>query len=133
MAILSRVLDSLLFLFITLLLIYDYFPTFFLNEVLPEHVIFLLLLSMLFINVFNKNKQPSSEKDSFKSQLFVLLYVFMLMFVLNLAGGESTVGLSFENRIFWIVVFIALVQLVVQWKRMKREGLQRGQGRNELG
>ncbi|WP_098442666.1 hypothetical protein [Bacillus sp. es.036] len=133
MAILSRILDGVLFLFITLLLIYDYFPTFFLNEVLPEHVIFLLFLGMFFINVFNKNKQPFPEKDSFKSQLFVLLYVFMLMFVLNLAGGESTVGLSFENRIFWIVVFIALIQLVVQWKRMKREGLERDQGNNVLG
>ncbi|WP_273833890.1 hypothetical protein [Guptibacillus sedimenti] len=123
---LYRVLDGFLFLFITLLLIYDYFPTFFLKEVIPQNVIFLLLLGMLFINAINKNKQTSPEKDMFKSQLVFLLYVFILMFALNLAGGESTVGLSFENRIFWIVVSIALVQLVVQWKRMKREGLERG-------
>ncbi len=126
MAILSRVLDGFLFLFITLLLIYDYFPTFFLKEVFPQYVIFLLLLGMLFINAINKNKQTSPEKDTFKSQLSFLLYVFILMFVLDLAGGESRVGLSFENRIFWIVVFIALVQLVVQWKRMRLEGLERG-------
>lgn len=132
MAIISRILDGFLFLFITLLLIYDYFPTFVLKEVLPPYVIFLLLLGMLFINAINKNKQTPPEKDAFKSQLLVLLYVFILMFVLNLAGGESTVGLSFESRIFWLVVFIAIVQLGFQWKRMKREGLEKGQGGNEL-
>ncbi|MCA0993328.1 hypothetical protein [Pseudalkalibacillus hwajinpoensis] len=113
MAILFRILDGFLFLFITLLLIYDYFPTFFLKEVLPQYVIFLLLLGMLFINAINKNKQMSPVKDTFKSQLFFLLYVFILMFVLDLAGGESTVGLSFENRIFWLVVFIAMAGLFI--------------------
>ncbi|WP_166000555.1 hypothetical protein [Bacillus sp. Cs-700] len=133
MAILSRVLDGFLFLFITLLLIYDYFPTFFLKEVFPQNVMFLLLIGMLFITAFNKNKHPTPEKESFRAQLLVLLYVFILMFVLNLAGGESTVGLSFENRIFWIVVIIALIQLGVQWKRMRRERLKKDQGRNVLG
>ena len=88
---------------------------------------------MLFITAINKNKQPSPEKDSFKSQLFVLLYVLILMFVLNLAGGESSVGFTFENRILWIVVFIALVQLGIQWKRMRKEKLDNTHQRNELG
>ena len=109
---------------VTLLLIYDYFPTIGLTEVLPLRVLFWLLIGTVVVIALVKTTANATEKGSFQWQLFILIYVFLLIAFLGWAGGESTVGISFKDPLFWMVSFIALVQLGFQWKRMRREKWQ---------
>ena len=109
---------------VTLLLIYDYFPTSGLTEVLPQRVLFWFLIGTVVMIALVKTTANATEKSSFQWQLFILIYAFLLIACLGWAGGESTVGISFKDPLFWMVSFIALVQLGFQWKRMRREKWQ---------
>ncbi len=120
----TKALDGFFFLFITLLLIYDYFPNLILKEMISKDIIIWIIVGTVLISFFFKEAKNHTAEASFKSQLFGLIYIFFLMIALKIAGGESSVGISFDSGFFYIVLIIALVQLVIQWKKMRESKLE---------
>ena len=82
------------------------------------------MVGTVLIGFFFKQAKNYTAEASFKSQLFGLIYFLFLMVVLRIAGGESSVGISFDSGFLYLVLIIALVQLVIQWKKMRQEKVE---------
>lgn len=91
------------------------------NDLFPQRILYWLLIGTVLVLALVKTTNNESEKSSFQWHLFFLIYVFLLIACLEWAGGESTVGISWKDPLFWMVSFIALIQLGIQWKKMRRE------------
>ena len=86
-------------------------------------MIFGVLIGMGLLSSFFKNS-GTTERNSFILQIFIVVYVLMLLLVLNAVGGESTLGISLNEPFLWVAVFITIVQLGFQWKRVIEEKWQ---------
>ncbi|WP_283152746.1 hypothetical protein [Guptibacillus hwajinpoensis] len=117
----AKAIEGLLLFSITMLLIYDYFPDMSLQETFPSSILLLLLFGGVVASFLFKRLREYTVKELFQSQLFMIVYLLFLLAVLKLAGGESTLGISFSNLGVWAIVIISLLQLVVLWKKLKRE------------
>lgn len=117
----AKAIEGLFLFSITLLLIYDYFPDMSLQETLPSSVLLLLMFGTVVASFLFKRLREYTVKELFQSQLFMIVYLLFLLAVLKLARGESTLGISFSHLGVWVVVIISLLQLVILWKKLKRE------------
>ena len=117
----AKAIEGLFLFSITVLLIYDYFPNVSLKERLTPTILLSLMFGTVVALFLLKSFREYTVKELFKSQLFTLVYLLFLLGVLKLAGGESTLGISFSHLGVWVVVIISLLQLVVLWKKLKRE------------
>ncbi|MGG1686541.1 hypothetical protein [Pseudalkalibacillus sp. NRS-1564] len=117
----AKAIEGLFLFSITMLLIYDYFPDMSLQETFPSSILLLLLFGAVVASFLFKRLREYTVKELFQSQLFMIVYLLFLLAVLKLAGGESTLGISFSNLGVWAIVIISLLQLVVLWKKLKRE------------
>lgn len=119
--VLAKAIEGWFLFSITMLLIYDYFPNVSLKESLTPTILLSLMYGTVVVLFLLKRFREYTVKELFKSQLFTLIYLLILLVVLKLAGGESALGISFSHLGVWIVVIISLLQLVVLWKKLKRE------------
>ncbi|MGE6299895.1 hypothetical protein [Guptibacillus hwajinpoensis] len=119
--VLAKAIEGLFLFSITVLLIYDYFPNVSLKERLTPTILLSLMFGTVVALFLLKSFREYTVKELFKSQLFTLVYLLFLLGVLKLAGGESALGISFSHLGVWVVVIISFLQLVVLWKKLKRE------------
>ncbi|MGE6204518.1 hypothetical protein [Guptibacillus hwajinpoensis] len=117
----AKAIEGLFLFSITVLLIYDYFPNVSLKERLTPTILLSLMFGTVVALFLLKSFREYTVKELFKSQLFTLVYLLFLLGVLKLAGGESALGISFSHLGVWVVVIISFLQLVVLWKKLKRE------------
>ena len=117
----AKAIEGLFLFSITLLLIYDYFPDMSLQETFPSSILLLLMFGTVVASFLFKRLREYTVKELFQSQLFMIVYLLFLLAVLKLAGGESTLGISFSHLGVQVIVIISLLQLVVLWKKLKRE------------
>ncbi|MRH45099.1 hypothetical protein GH741_20875 [Aquibacillus halophilus] len=95
---------------ITLLLIGDYFSTFVLANGISKWIL-LIVIVVLFTRSkrWNRKDNPTS---GYKWHLFLILYTVLIIGILTLLGGKSQVGISFYNPFFWIIMGIAMLEMV---------------------
>ncbi|MDO6654652.1 hypothetical protein [Anaerobacillus sp. 1_MG-2023] len=117
----AKAIEGLFLFSITLLLIYDYFPDMSLQETFPSSILLLLMFGTVVASFLFKRLREYTVKELFQSQLFMIIYLLFLLAVLKLVGGESTLGISFSNLGVQVIVIMSLLQLVVLWKKLKRE------------
>lgn len=103
--------------FLTILLAYDYFA------VLPDIIkipqfVFQVTFFVLFI-ISMIIGRDEDDSNSWKWQVFIIVYIVTLMLVFSLLGGKSSVGISFSNTEFWIVLGISLIQIYIEWRKQK--------------
>lgn len=95
----------------SLLLAYDYFP--FINELIeiPKIVFIGIFIGFFIINlIMNRKIEDGKENRSeLKWNLFIILYIIAVMIIFSLLGGGTSVGISFSNILFWIVLGITLI------------------------
>lgn|SRR5699024_6048524 len=114
MKILNTVVDVILVAILTIALYLDFFP----RPYLPDwfSLIFWSALLLLMISVFLNKMVKVTEKDSNNFTFFLGLYIFILIIVFSLTGGESSSGISLSNPIIWII-FIA--GLFYDWRNLR--------------
>lgn len=103
--------------FLTILLAYDYFA------VLPDIIkipqfVFQVTFFVLFI-ISMIIGRDEDDSNSWKWQVFIIVYIVTLMLVFSLLGGKSSVGISFSNTVFWIVLGISLIEIYIEWRKQK--------------
>lgn len=113
-----RYLNGLFVFCLTIIIAYDYFPNVSRMVTIPKLVIIFLLIDLLFISMLFEWKIRVDDKDALKWQVFITTYILFLMGLFTVLGGQSTVGMSFDNGFFWIVLFISLLKIISLWKKI---------------
>lgn len=103
----------------TLLFAYDYFPSISQIVEVPKSVFIFLLIGLVLVSLFLNRGRNVDNKDTLKCQIFITGYIFFLMGLFTILGGESATGISFSNGFFWLVLVISLFEMLSQWKKVK--------------
>ena len=85
---------------------------------IPKLVIIFLLIGLLLVGMLFEWKIRVDDKDALKWQVFITTYILFLMGLFTVLGGKSTVGMSFNNGFFWLVLLISLLKIISQWKKV---------------
>ena len=84
----------------------------------PKLVIIFLLIGLLLVGMLFEWKIRVDDKDALKWQVYITTYILYLMGLFTVLGGKSTVGMSFNNGFFWLVLLISLLKIISQWKKV---------------
>ncbi len=104
---------------LTLLLIYDFFPVFFLSNIISPEVLLGVMIG-LFLSILFKKDRHADHGPKFKEQLFSTLYLLSLVGMLTALGGRSTIGISLNNVFLWIVLLLSCYHTFSYWKKAKQ-------------
>lgn len=104
---------------LTILIAYDYYPNVSDIVKVTESSIVFLLIGLLLVSILFERKISIDGKVVLKREVFITTYILFLMGLFTVLGGKSAVGMSFTNGIFWIVLLIALLKIITQWKKVK--------------
>jgi hypothetical protein len=104
---------------ITLLLIYDFFPVFFLSDIVSPEVLLWVMIGLFFSVLFKKNSHTNHD-PRIKEQLFYTFYLLSIVGVLTALGGRSTIGISFNDVFLWIVLILSCYHIFSYWKKAKQ-------------
>lgn len=85
---------------------------------IPKLVIIFLLIGLLLVGMLFEWKIRVDDKDALKWQVYITTYILYLMGLFTVLGGKSTVGMSFNNGFFWLVLLISLLKIISQWKKV---------------
>lgn len=113
-----RYLNGLFVFCLTIIIAYDYFPNVSQIVEVPKLVIIFLLIGLLLVGMLFEWKIRVDDKDALKWQVFITTYILFLMGLFTVLGGKSTVGMSFNNGFFWLVLLISLLKIISQWKKV---------------
>lgn len=103
----------------TYLLIMDFFPH--LDGFEMGKWIALGVIAVVFLSGgFAANKEDNKRLEA-KWMLFSTIYIILLLFVLPLLGGKSTMGVSLDNPIVLLLLAITVVQMMIKVSRSKKE------------
>ncbi|TDL88587.1 hypothetical protein E2R55_15480 [Vibrio vulnificus] len=104
---------------LTLLLIHDFFPVFFLSDIVSPEVLLGIMIG-LFLSVLFKKDRHVDHGAKFKEQLFSTLYLLSLVVLLTALGGRSTIGISLKDVFLWIVLLLSCYHTFSYWKKTKQ-------------
>lgn len=103
----------------TVLFAYDYVPSISQIVEVPKSVFIYLLIGLVLVSIFFNRGRNVDNKDSLKWHIFIIGYIFFLMGLFTIFGGDSAAGISFGNGFFWIVLLISLFEMLSEWKKVK--------------
>ncbi|MDP1418264.1 hypothetical protein Q8G35_07555 [Peribacillus simplex] len=104
---------------ITLLLIYDFFPVFFLSDIFSPEVLLGVMIG-LFLSVLFKKDGRADHGAKFKEQLLYTFYLLSVVGVLTALGGRSAIGISLNDVFLWIVLLLSCCHIYSYWKKAKQ-------------
>jgi len=116
--------DLLFMLILTIILVFDYFPSPMFTKILPQaaFVLFVSVIGLLFIlSIIIRIRSEEKIAEGLIGQLILTVYIVVVMTILSLLGGESTSGVSFSNWIFWGVLSLSLFEIYSRWKKVKQK------------
>lgn len=116
-----RAIDRAFLVLLTILLVYDYFPNIFIKNIIPSNVCLLLIIVLFLVSLILKRYRSTDNLEIFKYHLFSTIYIFLLMLLLNVLGGQSMSGISFKEGGFWIVLSISGIEIFYQLKKVKED------------
>ncbi|WP_456279186.1 hypothetical protein [Bacillus sp. AK128] len=103
----------------TILFAYNYFPNIPLANHIPNGLLISLILGLFLFSLIFKKYRETNNKEILKWQVFMTIYIFFLMGLFTILGGQSSSGLSFDNGFLWIVFLFSLFEMYSQWKKVK--------------
>ncbi|MED3907681.1 hypothetical protein [Peribacillus simplex] len=104
---------------ITLLLIYDFFPVFFLSDIVSPEVLLGVMIG-LFLSVLFKKDGHADNGARIKEQVFYTLYLLSVVGVLTALGGQSAIGISLTDVFLWIALLLSCYHTFSYWKKAKQ-------------
>lgn len=110
--------SALLLVIISFLMYKDFFPegeTYALSFAIFVYCAYLLCHYML-------GRVPSLSKEvkDIISQALLTVYFVLLIFVFTILNGKSSVGISFNNIFFWLVLLLVIIELISRWRKVER-------------
>ncbi|NBI29002.1 hypothetical protein ERL59_08525 [Chengkuizengella sp. YPA3-1-1] len=104
-------------LYITILLIFDYFPVISLEI---TKIFTWIFIAIIIVSIIFGRKKVKDNINEVIIQIFINIYVIFLMGLLTILGGKSTLGISFDNGFFWIIFLLSFFDIFSQWKKIKK-------------
>ena len=109
---------------LTLLFVYDYFSDIFLAGLIPKGVLIAIMIGLILFSMVFKKYRKTSNEVNLRWGVISTLYILLLMGILTILGGSSSVGISFENPFLWVVLMISIFDTFRDWKKVKSEEAQ---------
>ncbi|WP_221568434.1 hypothetical protein [Alkalihalobacillus sp. TS-13] len=110
---------SMLALF-SFLIVLDYFPDLPIIEAIPRNVVIFGIFGLILIALIFSVSINQDDLSVLKWQMGMMLYLLGLIAVLTILGGESSVGLAFDNYALWVVVGISITDILNRWRKIKK-------------
>ncbi|MCG7343652.1 hypothetical protein MHZ92_05880 [Sporosarcina sp. ACRSL] len=112
----KKVALALLLFTLSFLLYKDFFPE---GETAVLGIAIIVFLTYCLSHYkLGKSTKHSKEKKQVISQLFLTIYLVLLIFVFTIFKGKSSVGISFDNIFFWLVLMITIIELITRWRKV---------------
>lgn len=105
----------------TVLLAYDFFPEISNILAVPRALVIFLLIAIFILSILFARDKDGHSKRSLKWEIFIIAYILGVMGLFTFLGGESSVGLSFNNEIIWIVAAISVFDIFQRWRKRNKE------------
>ncbi|MGE7837309.1 hypothetical protein ABE042_09195 [Viridibacillus arvi] len=105
---------------LTILFVMDYFSQLEIFSVIPKKHIVIFILILLVISFLPIKQSNSNALDEFKWDAFLVGYIILTIIVMQLLGGESSSGISFNNGFVWLVLLITVWELRSKWRKVKQ-------------
>ncbi|MDM5358462.1 hypothetical protein [Peribacillus sp. ACCC06369] len=99
------------------LMIFDYFPHIVFNDI-PETALTFGIISVAIIYIVLNRKTEKECEHSLIVEAVFIFYTLVLIGVLTLMGGESTVGISLKNPILWFVLLLTIVDMTLRYRKI---------------
>ncbi|MFC3038697.1 hypothetical protein ACFOGI_00330 [Virgibacillus xinjiangensis] len=113
-----KVINALLVVIITIFLVKDFFPEWNGLAFIPSWTVLpIVLITYLMSNLPGSTEED--ERDDGKMDIFLVLYLFVLIGVLAMLGGNSENGIT-SSFVFWIVVGISVFHIFRKQRTRKR-------------
>lgn len=109
----------LILLAMTVLIAYDFFPTFNNLIIIPKSLLITLIIIIVLVSIFLNRTQKEESIEILHYQFITLLYLFMLIVLFTILGGSSQVGITLRNPATWFVIAISVFEIFQQKKRAK--------------
>lgn len=116
-----KITDLILYIALTSLVVYDFFPDVFLPNIVPGKWVLWLIIGLIVLSLTFKYLHDPDKKESIAEQIFSLLYFFSLIVVLTLLEGTSTSGLGLNDIGIWIATVIAIWKIVTSIRKRKTD------------
>lgn len=101
-----KILENIIIpLFLSILLVYDFFPSLQNIFYIPRSLLIALMLIAIVLFA-NKNK----EKTSVKFKVFITVYLLALTALLTALGGHSLSGISIKNPLIWMIAIVTVLE-----------------------
>ncbi|KON67612.1 hypothetical protein AKG34_01245 [Peribacillus butanolivorans] len=107
-----------IFLLFSGLMIFDYFPNIVFNDMSKTTMTIGIIAVVIIYLVINRKTDEDNEKNSFIGEAAFILYTLVLIGVLTLMGGKSTVGISLNNPILWFVLLLTIVDMTLRYRKI---------------
>lgn len=106
-----------IFLLFSFLMIFDYFPHPVLKDI-PKTVLTIGVVSLAVVYIVINRKTEKDCENSLIGEAVLIFYMLVLIGVLTVMGGKSTVGISLNNPMLWFVLLLTIVDMTVRYRKM---------------
>ena len=113
----SKYSDFIVHIFLTLLLVYDFFPDSFLSNLIPLQLNIWIFSGLFIISIFSKRSHHSDDKVTTKGQILSLIYFISVILTLTYLGGESASGLEMDDIRFWIILAVSIGEIISKTRK----------------
>ncbi len=104
---------------LTILIIYDFFPELINIINIPHNILVYLMLFTFLLGIVLGGKKKDTNKADLYRNIASLLYLIILVNILTIFGGLSSVGISMKSPTTWIVIAVALYDILRTNKKIR--------------
>ena len=113
----SKYSDFIFHIFLTLLLVSDFFPDSFLSNLIPMKLNIWIFSGLFISSILSKRSHHSDDKVTTKGQILSLIYLISIILTLTYLGGESASGLEMDDIRVWIILAISIGEIISKTRK----------------
>ncbi|MED3785966.1 hypothetical protein P4576_01700 [Peribacillus frigoritolerans] len=106
-----------IFLLFSFLMIFDYFPHLVLKDI-PKTALTIGMISLAVVYIVINRKTEKDCENALIGEAVFIFYMLVLIGLLTVMGGKSTVGISLNNPMLWFVLLLTIVDMTVRYRKM---------------
>ncbi|WHY58836.1 hypothetical protein [Peribacillus simplex] len=106
-----------IFLLFSFLMIFDYFPHLVFKDI-PKTALTIGMISLAVVYIIINRKTEKDCENALIGEAVFIFYMLVLIGLLTVMGGKSTVGISLNNPMLWFVLLLTIVDMTVRYRKM---------------
>lgn len=106
------VLDILNFSLLTLAIVLDQFSQIPFANATTQFFIIISIIGLLICSSYIAPQNDDAWRDGIPRKIFLTVYIILLIFALNLSGGDSHAGYNINAFKFWIAMVVVNLDLI---------------------